>query len=138
MTFGRERLRIGTREAARGGAPLLVAGDVLALVAVVLVGLSSHRQLGQLLPDLARVATPFVLGWLVAAGLAGVYRTGLRRGDFMLRSVAAWAGGVGLGLLLRNTVFGSQFSPAFAVVSYLTNGIAVLGWRAAYSLWLPR
>lgn len=112
--------------------PALLAGDALAIAGTALVGLLSHGMSADLPPDLLRVGAPFLLGWLAAAALAGAYRPA-PPSRFLARTALAWALGIGLGLVLRNTLFGESWSPTFAVVSYLTHGIALLGWRALYA-----
>jgi hypothetical protein len=41
----------------------------------------------------------------------------------------AWAPAWVIGLVLRSLVFGRAFAPAFAIVSFVTNAVLLLGWR---------
>ena len=44
----------------------------------------------------------------------------------------------GVGLLIRSLAFGQPFSPTFALVSLVTNGALLVGWRMLYAKWLSR
>ncbi|MDP9380369.1 MAG: DUF3054 domain-containing protein [Chloroflexota bacterium] len=127
-------MRLSTRTAPRSSVGLLVLGDVLALAAFIAVGLANHNRTENLLADITRIGAPFLLGWFALAALLGAYRPAQGRGSFMLRSALAWALGIGAGLLLRNTVFGSNFSPIFAIISYVFTGLFLIGWRGLYAL----
>lgn len=112
----------------------LAVGDVIALVAWVVVGLESHHMSSNWLMSILRVVAPFIIGWFVVAPLVGAYRPTLfnQPGPFMRHSALAWLGSVCLGLLLRATVFGSGFVPTFALVTFIVTAVFVLGWRAAW------
>ena len=128
-------MRLSSRFAGRGPLGLLLVGDLVALVAVVLLGFNTHNIGENVALNLLRVLAPFVIGWVGVAALVGAYRPTGGRAAFLGRSALAWLLGIGLALVLRNTVFGSTFAPVFAVVAYVFNGLFLLGWRAAYA-WL--
>jgi hypothetical protein len=117
---------------------LLVAGDVLAFHAVAAVGLLSHGELTSLdqLPHLAEVAMPFAAGWLLAAPFLGVFRSDVtvtpRR--MLARTAVAWLIACPIGLLLWSLVRQRPVQPAFAIVTFLTNLVVLLGWRGAFAL----
>ena len=113
---------------------ILVAGDVIAFVAWAVLGLASHRMAGDWLFNVVRVVAPFLIGWFAVAPFTGAYHRQLVRqpGAFLLRSALTWLLGVSLGLLLRATLFGSGFVPAFALVTFGVTGLLVLGWRGLY------
>lgn len=129
-------MRLQARSAVGGATPLLLIGDILALVAFLVVGLANHDRTDNLIADVTRIGAPFLLGWLAVALLIGAYRTTGGPRAFLLRSVLTWALGIGLALVLRNTVFGGTFSLVFAIISYVFNGIFLLGWRAVFSRFL--
>jgi Protein of unknown function (DUF3054) len=117
---------------------LLVAGDVLAFHAVTAVGLLSHGELTSLdqLPRLAEVAMPFAAGWLLAAPFIGVFRSDVtvlpRR--MLARTAVAWLIACPIGLLFWSLVRQRPIQPAFAIVTFLTNLIVLLGWRGVFAL----
>ena len=117
---------------------LLVAGDVLAFHVVTAVGLLSHGELASLdqLPHLVEVAMPFAAGWLVAAPLAGAFRPDVSSAPrrILARTAVAWLIACPIGLLLWSLVRQRPVQPAFAIVTFLTNLVALLGWRGAFAL----
>jgi hypothetical protein len=133
--------RLAATPGVRRGA-LLVAGDVLAFHAVTAVGLLSHGELTSLdqLPQLAEVAMPFAAGWLLAAPFVGVFRSNVsaqpRR--MLARTAVAWLIACPIGLLLWSLVRQRPIQPAFAIVTFLTNLIMLLGWRGAFALLAQR
>lgn len=128
-------MRLSSRPAARGSLGVLLVGDLVALVAVVLLGFNTHNIGENVVLNLLRVLAPFVIGWVAVAALVGAYRPSGGRVAFLGRSALGWLLGIGLALVLRNTVFGSTFAPVFAAVAYAVNGLFLLGWRAVYA-WL--
>jgi hypothetical protein len=50
----------------------------------------------------------------------------------------AWLIALPLGLLLWSIVRQKQVQPAFAVVTFVTNLVVMLGWRGAYALLATR
>jgi hypothetical protein len=121
---------------------LLVAGDVLAFHAVTAVGLLSHGELNNFdqLPHLVEVAMPFAAGWLLAAPFVGAFRSDVavlpRR--MLARTLVAWLIACPIGLLLWSLVRQRPIQPAFAIVTFLTNLVALLGWRGAFALLIRR
>src|SRR5215210_887913 len=113
---------------------VLAAGDVMAFLLWVSLGLARHQVSSNWLFNVVRVVAPFLIGWFVVAPFTGAYRAAILHGwsAFLLRSTLTWLLGVTVGLLLRATLFGSGFIPAFAVVTFVVTGILVLGWRAVF------
>ena len=60
---------------------LLVAGDIAALVAFGLIGLASHEEAVST-EIVARSVVPFVVAWLVIGGIAGMFGSEARAGNF--------------------------------------------------------
>lgn len=100
-------------------------GDVLAILALVLVGTIEHGSLQRY----AGVLLPFLVGWLAAAPLVGAYSSRAvesPRAAILLAS-GTWLVGDLIGQLLRNTsLFPGNADPAFFLVMFLA-GTALLG-----------
>jgi hypothetical protein len=119
--------------------PLLIAGDVGALLLWVMVGLATHEMYSNLLFNVARVATPFLIGWFAVAPFTGAYDlSGASRAPFLRRSALTWLAGTCLGLFLRATLFHNGFVPIFAAVTLVVTALLVLGWRTAFAFLLNR
>jgi hypothetical protein len=92
-----------------------MAIDALAIGLFVLTGLRSHGTLDEF--GLQRNLPAFLVGWFVAALLAGVYRAQPAKWSLPI----AWAMGVTLGIMLRNQLIGrgllGAISPVFWAIS---------------------
>lgn len=117
---------------------ILVAGDVAALLIFAALGRRSHGQAAGLdaILEVARTAAPFLLGWLVAATLAGAYSQGRTRGvgPMVLTTLIGWVGGLALGAVFRALMIGRFSPPSFYVVTFLVALLLLGGWRAAFAL----
>ena len=92
-----------------------MAIDALAIGLFVLTGLRSHGTLDEF--GLQRNLPAFLVGWFVAAIVAGVYRAQPAKWSLPV----AWALGVTLGIALRNLLIGrglfGTISPVFWAIS---------------------
>jgi hypothetical protein len=83
-----------------------------------------------------QIATPFAAGWFVVAPFLGAYKADLvaqpRR--LLPRVALAWLIALPLGLLLWSIVRQKTVQPAFAIVTFITNLIMLLGWRGVLAL----
>jgi hypothetical protein len=117
---------------------VLAAGDLVAFNVITAIGLASHGELTGLgtLGQIAEIAAPFAIGWFAVAPFAGVFQAGItsqpRR--ILARTALAWLIALPIGLFLWSVIRQKQVQPAFAVVTFITNLIAMLGWRGIYAL----
>src|SRR5215212_2951737 len=118
---------------------ILVAGDLLAFNVVTTIGLLSHGELTSLdaLGQVVIVAAPFAIGWFAIAPFAGAFRADIagRPGRILPRAALAWLIALPIGLLLWSLIRQKPVQPAFAVVTFITNLIVLLGWRGVFA-WL--
>jgi len=121
------------------GIATLVAGDLVALNVVTTIGLLSHGELTGLdtLGQVVIVAAPFAIGWFLIAPFAGAFRADIasQARRILPRAALAWLIALPIGLLLWSLIRQKQVQPAFAVVTFITNLIVLLGWRGAFA-WL--
>jgi hypothetical protein len=116
---------------------LLAAGDLVAFNVVTMIGLLSHGELTGLdaLSQVATIAAPFAIGWFLIAPFAGAFRADIagqpRR--ILTRAALAWLIALPIGLLLWSLIRQKQIQPAFAVVTFITNLIVLLGWRGVFA-----
>jgi hypothetical protein len=137
-------MAITDRSRRASGAPdvrriaVLAAGDLLAFNVITAIGLASHGELAGLgaLAQVAEIAAPFAIGWFAVAPFAGAFRNDIasRPGRILARTALAWLIALPIGLLLWSVIRQRQVVPAFAVVTFITNLIAMLGWRGTYAL----
>lgn len=113
-----------------------LAVDTAAIVGLVVVGLVAHGENPLLRPLYAiDTAVPFVAGWLLCAGLLGLYRD--RRGQSVaahLRSVTVcWLAAANVAFLIRGSpVTSGSIAWTFTVVLTGLGLVVVLGSRTAF------
>lgn len=122
----------------RSHLPLVVGGDLLALVGFVSYGLYSHGLDPWLVPEhVGWVALPFVLAWLVVAPAAGLYRpdtlTSVRTTIVLL--VVGWTVASLLGGAIRATpLFPGGAPVTFLLVNLAAGLVFLLPWRIAVAV----
>ncbi len=118
----------------------LLIGDVLALLIFVIIGRLSHGFTSDWLLNVARIVTPFLIGWFVVAIPVGAYRADLLTspGSLMARAAVAWIVGDLLAFALRALLFQDNVTMPFALTSVAFTGLFLLGWRAVYLWWYNR
>lgn len=117
----------------RGG--IVLFGDLLALVAFVLVGIIEHggNPMTMSLQHILELLAPFVLAWFLFAPFTGVYhRNTLSRYHPTLVLVGGtWFGAGIVGSLIRSTTWFPGDAPLnFVLVTLLFGGLFLLSWRA--------
>jgi len=117
---------------------LLAAGDISAILLFVAVGEYTHGY--NPLVDVGRVAgtfLPFLVGWLVVAGVVGLYATDATAtlGRSLGFTLGSWVVAVGIAQALRATsVFHGNAALTFAIVSVVIGGVLLAIWRTSVSL----
>lgn len=106
--------------------PVVVAAitDLLLIIVFAVIGRRSHDE-GSALVGTLTVAAPFLIGYAIAAAVCRLDRAPRRVARGALVAIA----GVGVGLVLRGTVFGRGLAPAFVVVALITITALLVGWR---------
>jgi hypothetical protein len=122
------------------GTALLLAGDLLALLAFVYIGQRDHDLVDSARPVLGvlQTAAPFILPWILAGWWLGAFRQGALSSPrrFLNTSLNTWLVAAPLGLLVRAYVLGRAVIPTSFVLATLGfGGLFVLGWRLVF-LWI--
>lgn len=111
----------------------LAAGDVLAIGGFVALGRIQHMGTPIGDPaDFAVTVAPFLVGWLFAALLGGLYTRDAvlfpRRA--ISWTVPAWVVAVVITMAIRSTsLVSGGAAPSFVLVTLLAGGVLVVGWR---------
>ncbi|MFD1599874.1 DUF3054 domain-containing protein [Halobellus rarus] len=114
-----------------GAAPLAVV-DVLALAAVLTIGVINHNGVDYLTTapvGWLLTLVPFLVGWAVAAPLVGAYSAGAAESAkaAIPLAVRAWVPASIVGFALRaSSLFPGGFQLSFGVVMFLTGAIALI------------
>ncbi|GAB3423362.1 DUF3054 domain-containing protein [Haloparvum alkalitolerans] len=125
-----------SRRLDRGAAPLVV-GDLIALMALLTVGVIQHRGVDGLAADPAYMLVvwpPFLIGWLLVAPLVGAYSPGAVEAakSSIPLVVRSWIPAAAVGFLLRVYAFGDTAALPFVVVMFVLGTVVLAGWRAVY------
>jgi len=124
------------------GVPLLVGfGDAIVISVLISIGLIQHGN--QPLSNPAYTADtviPFLVGWAIAAPIAGLYRTETLQSfrQTLWRAVLAWIPATLIAGAIRSTsLFPGSAPPMFLFVFVVFGLATVLPWRLAV-VWLVR
>jgi hypothetical protein len=113
----------------------VAAGDLAAVVGVLVVGLLEHGGDPLAAPvDAALVVGPFVAGWLVASLATGAYtvETLASPTATLLLGLAAWVPAALIGVAIRATPTAPGHSPPiFVAVITASGALGMLLWRGA-------
>jgi hypothetical protein len=131
-TVGNGRIELSARTA------MVAVGDLLAIALFVGVGELTHGINPVLNPArFAGTLMPFYLGWLLVAGIGGLYTaaaTGTVRAA-VSRAIVGWVLAVGIAQGLRSTeMFPGNAAVTFALVSVLVGGTLLMLWRGAVAV----
>lgn len=135
-TYLRSRVDPGPRSVG------LAAGDAAAILAFATLGAAHHGEAPVSDPvHVGLVATPFLLGWIVAALVGGLYTADATSSPRRALSwtVPAWIAAALLGQALRATaLFPGDTAPTFVLVTVLVGGGLVVGWRVLAALFVRK
>lgn len=122
---GTAQTRAGAATAQRPGiVALALVCDAALVILFTALGRGSHAREASLL-GLLDTAWPFLVALLVSWLVARVWQ---RPAALVRTGIPVWLGTVALGLALR-WLSGGSMAPAFMVVTLLTLGLFLLGWR---------
>jgi DUF3054 family protein len=114
----------------------LIAGDILALAFVTLIGFATHCEFAaSYLPRMAASLLPLLIGWFLLAPSLGLFEmrsttvvSELWRPPFVMLFAGPFAA------LVRGIALAAPVIPSFAVVLTLTGAVALTLWRGLYML----
>ena len=109
--------------------------DVAWIILFAIVGRQSHSE-GTALADIAGVAWPFLVGYVISAIVVNLPRSprGIRRGAIV------WIGMVVIAMAIRTVELGRLPEQAFVIVALVFLGAGMLGIRllAMFVVWRRR
>ncbi len=121
-------LRVSTASIRR-----FAAGDLLAVIAFVLLGEISHGVRPWTVPMVvAETTATFLIGWVVVAPVVWAYQGSNRSSETAAvgTAIVAWSGAAAVANLLRSmSIFHGDASLSFYVVTVLVGGAMVAVWR---------
>ena len=122
----------------RAAAPLVV-GDVVALLAVLTIGVINHSGSAFVLENpghMVGVYAPFLISWALVAPLVGAYSAGAAETakSSLPLVIRSWIPAAVIGFLLRGfvPVFPGGLHWTFVLVLFVTGLVGLAGWRLLY------
>ncbi len=116
----------------------IAIGDIVVLLAFLLVGTLEHWPLELILADptiYLYAAGPFVLGWIVCAPLVGAYSPGggSAPNSSIPLAIRSWIPAAIVGLIVRVVAVPDRgFDPIFAAIMLVGGAVVLAGWRFLY------
>jgi hypothetical protein len=117
---------------------ILAIGDLAAFVAFGALGLASHED-AVTVRTIARAILVFPAAWFSIAPWFGMFSERAVAGRESLARIAlVWLIAGVVALCVRALIFDRSLLNAFFVIALAGNGVLLVGWRAAYSIWFAR
>jgi len=115
---------------------LLVAGDILAIVIVTVIGFATHGETGtSFLPRMAVIFFPLTIAWFILSPLLGLFQREITQSSKQLwRPILAMFFAAPLAVVIRGLILNAPIIPIFAVVLGATSAFGILIWRGLYFL----
>jgi len=116
----------------------IAVGDIVALLAFLLVGTLQHTPLPRLQAEpiiYLYAAGPFIRGWLVCAPLVGAYSPGggSAPNSSIPLAIRSWVPAAIVGIVVRVLVVPDRgFDPIFAAIMLVGGALVLSVWRFLY------
>jgi hypothetical protein len=107
--------------------------DTAVVILFVAIGRRNHDE-GSAIGEVIRIAAPFLIG----LGAGWVVARAWRKPFELTTGVAIWVVTIGLGMVLRRTLFDRGTAWSFIVVATVFTGVLLLGWRLVAPRITPR
>lgn len=114
---------------------LLIAGDVLAIAIVTVIGFATHGEAGlSFLPRMLAAFIPLMIAWFLLSPWLGLFQQDITSNPKQLwRPVLAMLLAAPFGAVLRGLILNAPVIPVFAVVLASTSALGMLVWRGLYN-----
>lgn len=119
---------------------ILVAGDILALAVITVIGFASHGETDiSLLPRMLTTFIPLIVGWFLIAPWLGLFDARFISDPVQLwRPLLAMLLAAPMTAVLRAAMLNAVALPLFALILGGSAALGMLIWRGIYALWSKR
>jgi hypothetical protein len=115
---------------------ILILGDILAILAVTLIGFATHGELDiSLITRMSALFFPLVIAWFLLSPWLGLFQPEITSNPRQLwRPALAMLFAAPLAAILRGLILNAAIIPIFAVVLAVTSAFGMVLWRGIYFL----
>ena len=115
---------------------ILIAGDILAIAIVTVVGFATHGEADlSFLPRMLAAFVPLTVAWFLLAPWFGLFQQEVTTNPKLLwRPVLVMFLAGPFAVVLRGLILNAPIIPIFAVVLSATSAFGMLVWRGIYFL----
>lgn len=119
---------------------ILVAGDILALAVITVIGFASHGETDiSILPRMLTTFIPLIVGWFLIAPWLGLFDARFTSEPVQLwRPLLAMLLAAPMTAVLRAAMLNAVALPLFALILGGSAALGMLIWRGIYALWSKR
>jgi len=114
----------------------LILGDILAILAVTLIGFATHGELGtSFITRMSALFFPLVIAWFLLSPWLGLFQAEITSNPKQLwRPPFAMLFAALLAAVLRGSILDAPIIPIFAVVLGATSAFGMVIWRGLFFL----
>ena len=114
----------------------LMLGDILAMLAITLIGFATHGELNtSFITRMSALFFPLIIAWFLLSPWFGLFQTEIISNPRQLwRPALAMLLAVPLAAVLRGLILNAPIIPIFVVVLITTSALGMLVWRGIYFL----
>ncbi len=118
----------------------LIAGDILALAIITIIGFASHGEANiSLLPRMSTTFIPLVISWFLIAPWFGLFNAQITSDPIQLwRPPLAMLLAAPMTAILRAAMLNAVALPLFTLILGGSAAIGMLVWRSLYLWWLKK
>ena len=109
-------------------------GDILAMLAITLIGFATHGELNtSFITLMSSLFFPLIIAWFLLSPWFGLFQTEIVSNPQQLwRSALAMLFAAPLAAVLRGLILNAPIIPIFVVVLTVTSAFGMFAWRGIY------
>ena len=114
----------------------LIPGDILAILAVILIGFATHGELNtSFITHMSALLIPLIIAWFLLSPWFGLFQTEIISNPKQLwRPALIMLFAAPLAAVLRGLILNAPIIPIFVVVLIFTSAFGMVVWRSLYFL----
>ena len=109
-------------------------GDILAMLAITLIGLATHGELNiSFITRMSALFFPLIIAWFLLSPWLGLFQAEITSNPKQLwRPVLAMLFATPLAAVLRGLILSAGIIPSFVIVLAATSAFGMVLWRGIY------